>query len=355
MPEPGRPRIPIRPLATSLAALALSACSTVGYYAHLAHGEYAILSARRPIDRVVADPGVDPALKARLRLAEQARAFASDHLHLPRNASYTQYADLHRPYATWNVFAAPEFSVDAVRRCYPLVGCLAYRGYFDHARAEAAAARLQARGLDTWVGGSIAYSTLGWFADPILNTMLRRDDDELAATIFHELAHQRVFAGNDTAFDESFATFVQREGLREWRAARGLPPDEVAGRRREDEFDRLVLATRERLRELYASSLAPAPMRERKREEIERLRRDYFELRDTRWNGKGDYDDWIRSPINNAKLLPFGLYQRWVPAFAALFARHADDWQKFYAAADEIARMDAGARARALERLLATH
>jgi len=336
------------PVVGILAALSLSACSTVGYYGHLAHGEYSMLAARQPIARVIADPATDTALKARLELAQQARAFASDKLGLPRNSSYTSYADLKRPYATWNVFAASEFSVRAEEHCYLFVGCLAYRGYFDRELADAEAERLRAKGLDTWVGGSAAYSTLGWFADPVLNTMLRWDDDELAATIFHELAHQRLFVKGDTEFNESFATFVQYEGLRQWRAARGLPPDDSAGRKHEDQFERLVLDTRERLRLLYATALPPDAMRERKREEIERLRAEYSELRDTQWEGKGGYDEWINSGINNAKLLPFGLYRRWVPAFAATFAQQGGELTAFYAAAAKIARLDVAARTEAL-------
>ena len=339
------------PVVGILAALSLSACSTIGYYGHLARGEYGMLAARQPIARILADPTSDAALKARLEVAQRARAFASDKLGLPRNASYTQYADLKRQYATWNVFAAPEFSVQAVEHCYLLVGCLAYRGYFDREHAEAEAARMQAKGLDTWVGGSAAYSTLGWFADPILNTMLRWDDDELSATIFHELAHQRLFVKGDTEFNESFATFVQYEGLREWRAARGLPPEDNARRSHEDEFEGLVLATRERLRLLYATAMAPDAMRERKREEIESLRAEYLRLRDTQWGGKGGYDEWINSGINNAKLLPFGLYRRWVPAFSAVFAQQGADWGAFYAAVAKIARLDAAARAKTLSGL----
>ena len=334
-----------------LAALSLSACSTIGYYGHLAHGEYSMLSARQPIARIIADPATGATLKARLELAVQARAFASDKLRLPRNDSYTNYVDLKRPYATWNVFAAPEFSVQGVEHCYLLVGCLAYRGYFDREHAEEEAARLHAKGLDTWVGGSAAYSTLGWFADPILNTMLRWDDDELAGTIFHELAHQQLFVKGDTEFNESFATFVQVEGLREWRASRGLPPADDVRRAREDEFERLVLDTRERLRLLYATGLDPDSMRARKREEIERLRAEYARLRDTLWRGKGGYDEWIESGINNATLLPFGLYRRWVPAFSALFAQHGGDWTAFYDAVAKIARLDAAARAAALSAL----
>ncbi len=342
------------PVAGILAALSLSACSTIGYYGHLARGQYSMLAARQPIARIIADPTADATLKGRLEVAEQARAFASDKLGLPRNASYTDYADLKRPNATWNVFAAPEFSLQAAEHCYLFVGCLAYRGYFDRELAEAEAARLQAKGLDTWVGGSAAYSTLGWFADPILNTMLRWDDEELAATIFHELAHQRLFVKGDTEFNESFATFVQYEGLGEWRAARGLPPDDDAGRKHEEEFEHLVLDARERLRLLYAMTLPPDTMRSRKREEIERLRAEYSRLRDTQWNGKGGYDEWIDSGINNAKLLPFGLYRRWVPAFSAVFARQGRDWTAFYAAAAKIARLDAAARTEALSGLQAT-
>jgi predicted aminopeptidase len=335
----------------AIAALSLSACSTIGYYSHLARGEAALLAARRPIARVIADPATDASLKARLELAEQAREFASADLGLPRNASYTKYADLKRPYATWNVFAAPEFSVDATTHCYLIVGCLAYRGYFDRASAAGEAERLKANGLDTWVGGSVAYSTLGWFADPILNTMLRWDDDELAATIFHELAHQQLFVKGDTEFNESFATFVQYEGLRQWRVARGLPAGNDVEQQHSQEFEQLVLDARERLRQLYASALPADTMRARKREEIERLRLDYFRLRDTRWHGKGAYDDWIKTEINNAKLLPFGLYRRWVPAFGALFARQGRQWQAFHAAAKKIARLDAAARVKALSRL----
>jgi len=332
-------------------ALSLTACSTIGYYGHLARGEYAMLAARRSIERVIADPSVDAALKARLRLAQQARTFASDHLRLPRNASYTQYADLHRPFATWNVFATAEFSIDAYQHCFPIVGCLGYRGYFDPEGAQAEAELLRGQGLETWVSGSPAYSTLGWFADPILNTMLRWDDDELAGTIFHELAHQRLYVQGDSEFNESFATFVQREGLREWRASRELPVADSADETRSDEFTRLVLDARERLRALYASPLAAAAMREKKREEIDRLRADYATLRDARWQGRGLYDGWIKGEINNAKLLPFGLYQRWVSAFAVLFSQQGADWSGFYVAADKLAHLKPEARTKALTEL----
>jgi predicted aminopeptidase len=331
--------------------LPLGACSTMGYYAHLAHGEYALLAARKPVERVIADPATDAQLKARLELAQEARAFASDALKLPRNRSYTRYADLHRPYATWNVFAAPEFSLDPVRHCFPFAGCVAYRGYYDREHAEAEARRLQTQGYETWIGGAAAYSTLGWFADPILNTMLRWGDDELVGTIFHELAHQQLYVQDDTEFNESFATFVQREGLRQWRAARGLPASDPVEQAHTEAFDALVASARERLRQLYASGLPTEQMRARKREEIERLRGDYFRLRDSEWGGKAGYDDWIKADINNAKLLPFGLYHHWVGAFAALYAQHDGDWVAFYAGAVRIAREGKTARTEELRKL----
>jgi predicted aminopeptidase len=338
----------------ALAALPLYACSTVGYYSHLARGEYAMLAARRPIARVIADPATDAPLKLRLELAAQARAFASDHLNLPRNRSYTQYADLHRPYAMWNVFAAPEFSLEAARQCFPIAGCVAYRGYYVFERADAEAARQRARGRETWIGGVPAYSTLGWFADPILNTMLRWSDDDLAATIFHELAHQRLYVKGDTEFNESFATFVQREGLRQWRVARGLAPGEDAAQVRADQFDALVLSLRERLQKLYASGLATDAMRVRKREEIEQLRAQYLRLRDTQWHGDRAYDEWMNSEINNAKLLPFGLYHRWVAAFAALYTQQKGNWPAFYAAAAAIGHAAPAEREQLLMRLQQT-
>jgi len=341
----------VRIWASAIAALPLCACATLGYYAHLAHGEAALLAARKPVARVIADPATDAGLKRRLELAAQARAFASDRLGLPRNRSYTKYADLQRPYAMWNVFAAPEFSLAPYQQCFPIAGCVAYRGFYARARAEAYAASLRARGLEIHVGGVSAYSTLGFFADPILNTMLRFSDDELAATIFHELAHQQLYVKGDTEFNESFATFVQREGLRQWRAARGLPAQPEPEQTRDDDFNRLVLATRERLQMLYASGLSKDEMRARKQAEFERLRGDYARLRDTQWGGDHAYDAWFDGAINNAKLLPFGLYHRWVGSFAALYTNSGSDWGAFYAAARRIGRMSVAERRAALQRL----
>jgi predicted aminopeptidase len=339
-------------VATS-AAIFLSGCSTAGYYAHLAGGEYDLLSRRLPIDEVIADPQTSDRLRERLKLARQAREFASAQLKLPRNASYTLYADVGRPFVMWNVFAAPEFSLSPVLNCLPIAGCVAYRGYYDRKHAETLAESLRAKGDETYIGGVPAYSTLGWFDDPILNTMMRWDDDELDGTIFHELAHQQLYLKGETAFNESFATFVQREGLRQWRASRGLPVEATRNEQREDQFVQLVLDARKRLEQVYANHLPPDAMRELKQAEFDRLKQNYVQLRDTQWQGDKAYDGWMNEPMNNAKLLPFGLYHQWVPAFGMLFEQAHGDWTAFYAAAKKLADESAGEREATLKSLAA--
>jgi predicted aminopeptidase len=285
-------------------------------------------------------------LRARLQQAQAARDFASERLALPRNRSYTSYVELGRPFVTWNVFATPEFSVEPVTHCFPFAGCVAYMGFFDRARAQAAARDLSARGDDTQVEGAAAYSTLGWFNDPILSSMLRWDDDELDGVIFHELSHQVLYVKDDTAFNESFASFVQDEGLREWRLARGLlqAPDAARAHARDDAFTHLVLDLRERLRKLYATDLAPDAMRTAKEGEFSAFRERYAIQRDREWAGDAHYDHWVAAPINNARLLPFGLYDRWVPAFAHLFEQAHHDWPAFHARVAQLAREPAKRR-----------
>lgn len=325
----------IRTIAAGVAAAAafglLGGCSTIGYYAHLAAGEMAVLRARKPIPKVIANPDTPDKLRARLQLAQRARAFASDTLHLPRNQSYTTYADIHRPFVMWNVFATPPLSLQPVEHCFLVAGCVAYQGFYHKDRAEALAKRMQARGDDVWIGGVPAYSTLGHFADPLLSTMDRWSDDEMVGTIFHELAHQQYYVKNDTAFNESFATFVQREGLREWHADNHLPPPDPAGAERERQFTELVLATRDKLKALYASDVSDAVKRADKAKLFADMHNEYEHLRDAAWHDYDGYDHWFDTPPNNAKLVPFGLYDRGVPAFAALFKQCGGDWTRFYA------------------------
>lgn len=334
-----------------LAVLLLNGCTSVGYYGQLAQGQWQLLRARQPVDDVLADPTSSPLLRQRLAHAEQARRFASEHLQLPDNRSYRVYADLGRPYVVWNVFATPELSLQPVTHCFPIAGCVAYRGYYRQGAARGAAALLRQDGLDVYVGGVEAYSTLGWFDDPILSTMVGWGDERLAALIFHELAHQRFYVRDDTAFNESFATFVEQEGARQWRAARGLPAleDGQAGQR--VQFTRLVLASRERLQAIYAGPLDDAHKREAKQAEFQRLRREYRVLRDGPWAGDKRYDAWIYGSMNNAKLLPFGLYDQWVPAFAALFGEVGGNWRLFYQRVERLGQLPIEQRTAALQRL----
>ncbi len=329
----------------------LNGCSSVGYYRQLVGGQLKLLQAREPIDRVIADPARDPQLRAHLTQAREARAFASSHLHLPDNQSYRLYADIGRPFVVWNVFATPEFSLAANNHCFPIAGCVAYRGYYSQgaARGEAALQRLQ--GMDVSIGGVEAYSTLGWFDDPILSSMMHWGDERLATLIFHELAHQRFYLKDDTSFNESFATFVEQEGTRQWRASRGLTPDNGQLVRQREQFIQLILDTRQRLEKLYAQPLPAAQMRQRKAQAFERLRADYAHLRDTQWAGDKRYDAWVYAPLNNARLLPFGLYDQWVPAFAALYKREGDDWVRFYAAVQTLGKLPADERVVALKAL----
>lgn len=246
-PMPRRLRHPLADLrlprwVPCLALLALSGCSTVSYYGQLASGQFALLRAREPAAAVIADPQRDARLRERLAKAEKARQFASERLGLPDNRSYRLYADIGRPYVVWNVFATPELSLQPVTHCFPIAGCVAYRGYYSEAAARAEAARQRALGDDVYVGGVQAYSTLGWFDDPILSSMLRWDDERLATLIFHELAHQKFYLRDDTAFNESFATFVEQEGTRQWREYRGLPPADGREEKRREQFTALVLA-----------------------------------------------------------------------------------------------------------------
>lgn len=341
----------LRRLGVPLLALLLGGCSTLDYYAHLGQGQWQLLHAREPVERLLADPATDPTLARRLRLSQTARDFASSHLHLPDNRSYRLYADLHRPFVVWNVFATTEFSLEPDLHCFPIAGCVAYRGYYQQGRARGAAALLRQQGLDTYIGGVEAYSTLGWFDDPLLSTMLRWSDERLVAVIFHELAHQQYYLAGDTAFNESFATFVEREGLRQWHAARGETPPASDDRQRQQFVD-LVMASRERLRQLYASNLPEQAMRAAKQAEFARLRRDYRALRQREWGGQSRYDAWIEGPLNNAKLLPFGLYDQWVPAFAALFEREGRNWPAFYAAVEDLGHLPTAERQTQLQALL---
>lgn len=336
--------------ALALAALAAASagCSTLGYYAQAAHGHLSLLAAARPIDDWLADPAAPAPLKQRLERARAIRAFASSELALPDNRSYTAYADLKRPAVVWNVFAAPELSLRLKTWCYPLFGCAAYRGYFDRDDAQGLGDALRAQGYDVNVAPVPAYSTLGWMdwlgGDPLLNTFIGYPDGELARMIFHELAHQVVYVRDDTVFNESFATAVERIGVRRWLAAHGddkLRAEYARLDTRRADFVSLLLAYRERLDQAYAHG-TDAEKRERKRAIFADLQREYARLKETRWDGWAGYDRFFAQALGNAHLAAVGAYHDLVPAFEALLEQHGGDLRRFYA---EVRRLAALAKA----------
>lgn len=352
------PTAPIRSLRATLllVLLPLAGCSTVGYYAQAVSGHLELMAAREPLDEVIADPATPLAVRDRLELAQAAREFAVTELGLPDNGSYTSYVQLDRPAVVYNVYAAPEFSLEPKRWCFPVAGCVVYRGYFARADAERTAARLAAEGWDTWVGGASAYSTLGRFEDPVLSTMLYRDDARLAGLLFHELAHQQLYVEDDSAFNEAFATAVEEEGVRRWLLARG-GEDALAAwqasRRRAEAFQFLLARTRGELQALYASGATEADLRAGKAAAFARLRREYATLKAS-WDGWDGYDRWFDAPLNNARLIPSATYRGLVPAFRLLLTELDGDLQAFYAEAARIGGLPQAERDAEMRRLLAT-
>jgi len=336
-----------------LVGLLLAGCTTLGYYAQAVDGHLRVMARARPVADIVADATTEPLLREQLQSASAIREFASRELALPDNGHYRSYADLGRPYVVWNVFAAPEFSVELEQWCMLVVGCVSYRGYYDRADASAFADELHASASDVHVAGVPAYSTLGYFADPLLNTFVRLGEREVARLVFHELAHQLLYVRGDSTFNESFATAVENEGVRRWlgRSAPAALPAFEARQQRRGDFERLIAEQREALRALYASDLPAAAKRAAKAQAIEGLRRAYAMLK-ARWGGYAGYDAWFAQPLNNATLASLTLYGRWVPAFAAILADEAGDLPRFYARVRQLAELPKSERSRELERLL---
>jgi predicted aminopeptidase len=332
----------------------LAGCSTIGYYNQAAQGHLALMASARPIADWLADPATPDELRGRLLRAREIRRFAAEALALPDNDSYTAYADLQRPAAVWNVFATPELSLALKTWCYPVLGCAGYRGYFDRADADAMAAELQAQGFDVNVASVPAYSTLGWFNDPLLNTFIYTPDVELARLVFHELSHQVVYARDDTAFNESFATAVEREGVRRWLAAHGDDRQRAAwaaySQRRAD-FLALLLAHRRRLGEIFASAASVDEKRAAKAAVFADLQREYRLLRDGRWDGFAGYDRFFERTLGSAHLAAVGTYNDWVPAFEALLAASGGDLPTFYGRVRELGALDKPTRTAALQKL----
>lgn len=336
----------------------LTSCESMKFYSQSVVGHSQVLLKQEPIVAVVNDPKTDPNVRAKLKLVEQARVFGINELKLPNNGSYLQYVDLERPYVVWNVVATKPYEIRPIKHCFPVAGCVPYRGYFNKPAAEAYGRELRKKGYDVIVIGAPAYSTLGWFADPVLSTMLRRSDLGLVGLIFHELAHQEVYAEGDAAFNESFATTVERVGVQKWLATfkEGEYSKAVLEhweqREKEAEVVELILKHREKIREAYQAIPATdtKALAAAKKAGFDALRADYLALR-KRGGGTVGYDRWFKKPMNNASLVLFGAYHGFVNAFEQLLKESNGDWTVFYAKVKALKELNIQERRKRLKAL----
>jgi predicted aminopeptidase len=328
-----------------------TACSSLGYYAQAIQGQLEILQKSKPIDLLLIENLLPQELLAKLDQARQLREFAIAELDLPDNGSYRQYADLERKYVVWNVFAAPELSLEGKHWCYLMVGCLSYRGYFSRDRAIQLANELEQQGYDVYVGGVIAYSTLGWLADPVLNTMLYRDITDLARVIFHELAHQKIYIKGDTEFNEAFADTVAIAGVEHWLLKTGdtdLTIKFKQKQEREDTFINLVLHYRRKLDEIYRSQLSDPEKRITKVNVLRQMVNDYRERR-IAWSDDITYDSWFTLGINNAKLNAVTTYRKYLSGFTNLLQSVENNLVSFYKLVEDLGKCPAEKRKTILE------
>jgi predicted aminopeptidase len=341
--------------ATLLAgATLLASCASLNYYGQAAHGQFALLSDARPIDAWMADPHTNPKLRVRLETARQIRRYAVQELGLPDNDSYKNYAALSRPYVLWNVVATPELSLKPIQWCFPVAGCVNYRGYYGKDDAQAYAAELRAAGNDVEVGGVTAYSTLGWFNDPLISTFINYPDAELARLIFHELAHQVVYVAGDSQFNESFASAVEEAGVERWLAQYGNDAMRAGYGRyleRKRDFLALLLKIRGALEANYKSEKPLAEQRAVKARLFQQLKDEYQVLK-TSWGGYAGYDKFFAEPLSNAHLASIATYNDFVPAFRNLLRRDAG-LPRFYADVRALAALDKDARHAQLKKLAA--
>jgi len=334
-----------------LLAPLLGGCANLGFYWQSVGGQMEIWKREQPIATLLDDQTTSPDLKRRLESVLRMREFASRELGLPDNGSFRKYADLERPYVLWNVFAAPKFSVKPKEWCFVIAGCVSYRGYFSQSEAERIAEDQRSQGYDVFVAGVPAYSTLGWFDDPVLNTFIHFPETEVARLIFHELAHQAVYVKDDTTFNESFAVTVQQEGVSRWLVENGSAEQRAAfdaAQQRKKDFVQLVMKYRSRLDELYRSAISDSQKRERKRQIFSDLQQDYTQLKAS-WGGFSGYDHWLPPQANNASLASVAAYTQLVPAFQRLLAAHDGNLARFFRELKEIAKLPKAERLARLE------
>jgi len=337
-----------------LVSASLLSCETLQFYSQAVRGQLAIVMNREDIQRLLDGGELDARLAGVFREVMDIRRFAAGELLLPVDENYASYVDVEREHVVWNVFAAPEFSTDPISWCFPIAGCVTYRGYFSEQGALRYATALEAEGYDVYTGGVDAYSTLGWFDDSLLSTVISRDNHQLAGLIFHELAHQVVYVPGDTTFNESFATAVEREGVRRWLLTTGreqLIKRADLNQRRQREFVALVTEYRQRLQTLYDTELDIDAMRNGKSMIQSELRGAYSNLK-TEWGGYSGYDDWFSRSLNNAQLVTVSSYNDLVPHFDALLARLKGDLARFYAEVEALGKLDTESRQARLQSFL---
>ncbi len=330
--------------------LTLAGCAEINYYRQAALGQWHLLAQRHDIKELIAADQTSADLKQRLEVVQAIRDFASTDLFLPDNRSYRTYADLERPYAVWNVVAAPSLSVDPLTWCFPVAGCVPYRGYFDEAAAHRFAQELEDKGYDVHVYGVPAYSTLNWFDDPVLNTFIHYPEGHLAGLIFHELAHQQLYIKDDSTFNESFARAVELVGVERWLTFR-QQHDQISTyrqyRSRQQEFIDLVLQTRRELEALYRHDVAEFVQFASKEQLLDEFHQRYAVLKQ-QWGGDGRFDAWVNRPLNNSHFALVATYHDYLSAFFALLEQTDGDLRSFFRKVAELADLPSQQRDAAL-------
>jgi predicted aminopeptidase len=345
-------RTALRLLALGAVAALAGGCASMNYYAQAASGQLSLVSGSIPIDDLIAAAGTNNTLRLRLEKARLIRRFAVRELGLPDNGSYKKYSPLSRPYVLWNVVATPELSLTPVQSCFPVAGCVSYRGYYSRADAQAYAKQLRAAGNDVQIGGVTAYSTLGWFNDPLISTFINYPDPELARLLFHELAHQMVYVAGDSRFNESFASAVEEAGVQRWIAAYGDPvmrANYMQAASRKHEFLALLMKHRRALDANYRQPVGDAVKRQLKARIFADLQDDY-QLLKAGWGGFPGYDRWFAEPLSNAHLASVATYNDFIPGFRVLLARE-HSFPRFYEAVRALAQLGRPERDRRLAQL----
>ncbi len=342
-----------------VSTLLFSACESIQYYGQAVSGQLYILTHRQTLTKLLSDPAVSPHLQKQLERISAIRTFAASQLQLPLESHYSTYVELGQPFVVWNVSAVPEFSLQPLTWCYPIAGCVSYRGYFNEAAAQEKASAMAIKGYDVYVGGVAAYSTLGWFSDPILSSIINRQEYELASLIFHELAHQVVYIAGETQFNESFATTVEREGVRRWLQntrdnrtdTESLTTAVAESIRRQQQFVELVQKAAAYLQYMYNSTLSLPEKRSAKNQRQQQMRSDYARLK-VSWQGYNGYDKWFGGELNNAQLATVTTYNNLVPAFASMLDMASGDLPLFYKNVAALAQLNPAQRQEQLQELL---